>query len=507
MRFLHKFTILLSILVISSGIIQFFVFDRFFLTTTDSLLLATNEKAANNIGEQLLADFRKTEEILRIVAADPQVRENQVLLDKINSVIPEVNVIFIVDKQGVISLASGIKKNSSVNLSNREYFKHAIQGETYISGVYTSAEGREVVAIATPIIEQGIISGVVVGTVRLQEKNLTSKFDNKTFGRDGFIAIVDGQGKIVYHPERERIGKTTELFDRLQGVTGAVIMNNYSGREQYIGYSKIAELNWRVVVMTPTTERTYFRMLMTSQIIGMTILRILVVFVIGMYIVRRYMKPLDTLIAAFSTIKKGQYKEIASCGYASEFDGMIQVYNNTIKQLAEDHATLQVAADLDGLTGTYNRRSFEKTLELVKVEVESGSLNTLAIMILDLDCFKQLNDQHGHLAGDDILKSFTGIAVGIVGSRSVFRFGGDEFAIILRNIPRQGVLSMAEEIRFQCGQALTGHTVSIGIATYPSNTNSIDEVLNFADKALYISKATKNTVTEYPLSNKLVNKV
>jgi len=499
MRFLHKLAIVLCIVVIGGSFIQFFVFDHFFLTTTDSLLLEINEKAAYNIGDQLLAHFEKTKAVLKTVASDPQIRGNQGLLDKINSVIPEVNSIFILDRQGVISLGSDAEGVSTINLSQREYFQHALQGETYISGVYTSAQGREVVAIATPIIEEGIISGVVVGTVRLHENDLTSMFDNKSFGRDGLVAVTDGQGRIVYHPNRERVGKIADIVESLSGETGAIIMKNYSGREHYIGYRQIPELNWHVMVMTPTTELAHFRTLLYYQIIGMSIARILVVIVIGIYIVRRYMKPLDTLIEAFSTIENGKYKEIPSYGYAREFDGMIQVYNNTIKKLAADHATLQVAADLDALTGTYNRRSFEKILKLIKVEVESGVLETLAIMILDLDHFKQINNSYGHLAGDDILKKFTAIVVGIVGPRSVFRFGGDEFVIILRNIPRQRIISLAEKIRFQCEQALQGNTVSIGIATYPRNGDSIDVMLDLADKALYMSKDTKNTVTEYPV--------
>jgi len=62
----------------------------------------------------------------------------------------------ILDKQGAISLASGAEGFLGFNLSQREYFQKAIKGETYISGVFTSAIGREVVAIATPIIERGL---------------------------------------------------------------------------------------------------------------------------------------------------------------------------------------------------------------------------------------------------------------------------------------------------------------------------------------------------------------
>jgi diguanylate cyclase (GGDEF)-like protein len=501
MRFLHKFTLLLSALIIISSLIQFFAFDRFFLTNTNSLLLTTNKKAANNLGEQLLTYFKNTEASLQMIASDPEVRNNQKFLDKINDVIPEVNVIFILDKQGNITLASQPEKASGLNLSQRDYFQHAIKGETYISGVYTSAQGREVVAIATPITENGTISGVVVGTVWLHENKLAMMFDNKSFGRNGYIAITDQRGTVVYHSDQERIGKKGAIVDNLQGLTGSAIMENYAGAKQYIGYSKVPELDWHVIVSTPTIELAKLRSMMLYEILAVSILAIFLVIVIGNYIVRQYMKPLENLIEAFSAVKKGKYKRIASYGYATEFDEMIQVYNDTIKRLEEVHVGLKGAADIDGLTGAYNRRAFENLLELIKSELQSGSLDSIGIMLLDLDDFKKQNDIGGHLAGDDILKEFTAIAQSIVGIRAIFRFGGDEFVIILRNISDAMFLSYAEEIRLQCVRKLTDCTVSIGIATYPKNAGSIDELLNFADKALYVSKDTKNKVTEYSTSN------
>jgi diguanylate cyclase (GGDEF)-like protein len=500
MRFLHKFTLLLSTLIIVSSCIQFFAFDRFFLANTNSLLLATNEKAANNLGEQLLTYFKNTETSLQMIASDPEIRNNQELLDKINEAIPEVNVILILDKQGNISLASQPEKVSGINLSQRDYFQHAIKGETYISGVYTSAQGREVVAIATPIMENGTIVGVAVGTVWLHDNKLAMMFDNKSFGRNGYIAITDQRGIIVYHSDQERIGKKGAIVDTLQTPTGSVIMKNYSGLEHYTGYSKVPELDWHVIVSTPTVELAQFRSMMLYEILTISVFTIFLVIVIGNYTVRRYMKPLEKLIEAFSSVKKGKYKKISSYGYATEFDEMIQVYNDTIQKLEEVHIGLKGAADLDGLTGAYNRRFFDKIVDLIKGELQSGSLNSLGIMILDLDNFKRQNDTGGHLAGDDILKEFTIIAQSVVGTRSVFRFGGDEFAIILRNIPDITFLSYAEEIRLQCAKKLSSCTVSIGIATYPKNSESIDELLALADKALYASKNTKNKVTEYPAS-------
>ncbi|MBC8015438.1 MAG: GGDEF domain-containing protein [Sporomusaceae bacterium] len=497
MRFLHKFTLLLSILVILSSIIQFFTFDRFFRLTTDSLLLTINEKAANNLGESLSAYFKNIGGLVQRIASDPTIRANQEVLDKANSIIPEINGIIILDAQGTTVLVSGAEVNPSVDLSQRKYFQRALQGETYISDVFTSVSNRQVIAISTPIIENNKILGVVVGIVRLHENNLSSMFGNKSFGRDGFIEISDGHGTIVFHPDRNSIGKTAENFDTLHDLAGSTVLKVSSGQEYYIGYRKIQELNWLISVNTPTAAITEFRSMMLYQILIITIITVLLVIIIGTYTMRRYTKPLDKVIKAFSSIKEGKYKKLPLDRYATEFDEMIQVYNDTIDKLEEVHITLKGAADIDGLTGAYNRRAFDKILELLTQEIQTQSLPSLGIMILDLDHFKQLNDTQGHLTGDDVLKDFTSIAVSVVGARSVFRFGGDEFAIILRNVPREKTTAFAEEIRLQSEKKLRGCTVSIGIANYPKNANTIDEILLLADKALYISKETKNKVTSF----------
>jgi diguanylate cyclase (GGDEF)-like protein len=483
-------------LVIVTSFIQVIVFDRFFLSATDSLLLVTNEQAADNLEEQLGTYFKKIENSLKAMASDANIRDNPDVLNKMNEIIPEIDIIMILDKKGNIVGTSGVTMNvSGINLSQRDYFQRALKGETYISDVYTTALGNEVVSISTPIIENDTIAGVIVGTIRLHGNILASMFDNKSFGRDGFIAITDQQGAIVYHPDKERIGKKAMIVDSLQEQGGSTILKNYLGIEYYIGYSKVPKLNWMVSVNTPTSEITKFRRMMVYEILAISLITIVLIIAIGSYTVRHYMKPIDRLIEAFSSVKKGEYKQISPQGYAKEFAGMIQVYNDSIKNLEEVHEILEEVADRDSLTGVYNRRSFDKALELLDDKIKLASLNNVGMLMLDIDNFKSLNDTQGHLIGDEVLKEFVAITTKIVGDQSIFRFGGDEFAITLTDVPNETSAMMAEKIRLQAEQSLRGCTVSIGIASYPEHTDSIDELLNLADKALYISKESKNKVT------------
>lgn len=103
----------------------------------------------------------------------------------------------------------------------------------------------------------------------------------------------------------------------------------------------------------------------------------------------------------------------------------------------------------------------------------------------------------GHFAGDAVLKKVTEIVKSIAGEQSIFRFGGDEFVVILQNTSDEALASIAEVIRSECEKSLNGCTVSIGVAKIPKDTHSIEQLIEFADKALYISKKDKNKVTVY----------
>ncbi|WP_371380171.1 diguanylate cyclase [Sporomusa aerivorans] len=435
MRLLYKFTLLLSILVVLNSLAQFIVFDKIFISDTDALLLDINEQAANNVSMQLAENFKKIALSLKVIAADEKIRENQDTLDKINTVFSEVDVITILNRQGDILLISGNQYSPMVsNLSQREYFKQAIQGRTYISDVFTSARGFKVVSIAVPIIKNETIDGVVVGLVKLHGNSLASMFDNTLFGRNGYISILDRRGDIVYHPNKERIGQKAVIFDRLDGRKGSRILKDSSGSDQFVGYSKVPDLGWSVTINTPTADIIKNRNIMIYEILSLSIAGIFVIVLVGIYTARRYTEPLDQLVQAFNTLKDGNYKKIDSRSYEKEFHEIVHVYNKTVEKLEEVHNDLEEAADIDSLTGAYNRRAFENHFCILQQEISNCTVVSVGLCLLDIDHFKGLNDTSGHLAGDYILKRITEIMKSIAGEQAVFRFGGDEFAVILRDI-------------------------------------------------------------------------
>ncbi|WP_263770404.1 CHASE domain-containing protein [Propionivibrio soli] len=161
----------------------------------------------------------------------------------------------------------------------------------------------------------------------------------------------------------------------------------------------------------------------------------------------------------------------------------------------------------DPLTGLFNRRFMEETLER-EMSRATRSSQKLAVAIVDLDHFKALNDTFGHDAGDQVLKDFAGLLSRFrQGTDVACRFGGEEFVLILPEIEPPQAIERLEELRRwaaelepRVGDRPLGRvTVSIGLAMVPTDGASMDAVLKAADKALYAAKeAGRNRLVVSP---------
>jgi len=168
-------------------------------------------------------------------------------------------------------------------------------------------------------------------------------------------------------------------------------------------------------------------------------------------------------------------------------------YAQSVARVEESEARNRFLAYHDALTGLANRLRFDRELEAI---AEAGDHARCAVLCLDLDRFKAVNDMYGHPAGDAVIRTVAERISACVGARGlVARIGGDEFILLLRSdLDRDSVMllcdsiieSVGREIAFEGGTARVG--ASIGVAWWPDDARTAKTIIRSADEALYRAK-------------------
>jgi diguanylate cyclase (GGDEF)-like protein len=178
---------------------------------------------------------------------------------------------------------------------------------------------------------------------------------------------------------------------------------------------------------------------------------------------------------------------------------LLQEYQRDIEKV---RVHLESQSVTDVLTGVKNRRSFDLTVEEEFMRAQSR-LTTLSLLMIDVDNFKSFNDEFGHPAGDEVLRSLAHLLQSEMrNSDSLFRYGGEEFAIVLPETTLKGAFVLAERFRRAVQRApwpRRAITISVGVAATDSHTLSPRDLLQSADQALYSAKQMgRNRVTMAP---------
>jgi len=187
----------------------------------------------------------------------------------------------------------------------------------------------------------------------------------------------------------------------------------------------------------------------------------------------------------------------------------IKHYLEAAKPVIESQILMEKLKDTslrDGMTGLYNRRFLEEFIEKVMSQAERNN-DHYSILMLDVDFFKMVNDTYGHDVGDRVIVQLSKILKENIREADLaIRYGGEEFVVMLHNSTEEGVLQIANKIHSKFGQLTfdVGNTeslkktISIGIAKFPTDGDTIWKAIKYADTALYEAKNTgRNKIVEF----------
>jgi diguanylate cyclase (GGDEF)-like protein len=226
----------------------------------------------------------------------------------------------------------------------------------------------------------------------------------------------------------------------------------------------------------------------------------------GWFLARSILRPLHVLEQGVRHFGEGKLHHRIRLTNQDEFGQLAQAFNVMGSKLEESQKELVDLATLDGLTGVFNRREFNKRLQVELNQAERQGY-CCALIMFDIDHFKKLNDTHGHQSGDEALKCFAALLKQQVRPGDlVARYGGEEFGVILPHTTIQEAILVAERLR----QAVELEPVpisltktlqitsSIGVSAFPEDAGDPSSLLEAADQALYAAKrGGRNQVVSY----------
>ncbi|MNO62616.1 putative diguanylate cyclase YdaM [compost metagenome] len=368
----------------------------------------------------------------------------------------------------------------------------------YLSEPYTApSTGRMIVFMSEPMYDpDNNYLGQLGGTIYLQDHNILNMIfgnNNDIDASGSYYYIVSADGHVLFHPEKERlnvdISSNKVVQELMKGNSGQMEAINTRGVRMLAGYSSVPANGWGVVVVSPVSVIQAELLSHLRKTLGYTLIPFVILLLFAVFLAHQLAQPFVMLADLMSRVGRGKAElPVLKPHWNREADLLTKAVAIAWSNIQKHTDQLTQEAMTDPLTGLANRRSLELTMNQWIAAQFSFS-----VIVLDVDKFKFVNDTYGHLAGDEVLKQVAGILKASIRPGDVCcRYGGEEFVVILPRTKASDAYIVAERIRktLEASEVPLAMKVtsSQGIAHYPSHGNSLEELLEQADRAMYSAK-------------------
>jgi len=408
------------------------------------------------------------------------------------------NSIFRIDENGELLELSPQSIQMTGQFLTSDAIKDALTTHSpSISPPYIAATGRLILLMSEPVYDShNVYRGLIGGVIYLQEDNVLNSIlrNNKVDGLGSYYYVVGPTGRLLYHPDKSRLGddaSSNRVIDKLiHSKNGKEIVVNTKGIVNLAGYVVVPDIGWGVVSQTPITTVYQELNQHISKLVLYTLPPALLLMVLAIVLARKLAKPfvsLANVVDLFS--KSGKMAPLHSGNHWNrEADILTKTIMTAIHKMKEQTEQLSEAALTDSLTGLKNRRAMESVMQKW---IHDGV--KYAIILLDIDHFKAVNDTHGHQIGDEVIHHVVRVMISSACDRDICcRLGGEEFVVLLPEMSAGEAFTIAERIRTTLENTVspTGKqvTASMGISESVSPTDSPSYLLHLADLSLYEAK-------------------
>ncbi|MEE3715281.1 EAL domain-containing protein [Tumidithrix elongata RA019] len=337
--------------------------------------------------------------------------------------------------------------------------------------------------------------------------------------RDGMLVSTSTQDPVfIINGEQTARIKATESANPLIRVAAqkldAEILNSSSpdraiqltfeseGKRQFAQVTPLRDrlgIDWLIVVVVPEDDFMAQIHANTQMTVLLCFLALIVSVTLGLLTSRSLVQPILQMIDAADALSQGEWQRRVpeNRSGSDQLGRLAKAFNRMAAQIQEAFARLQYTADRDDLTGLPNRTAFMKKLQAAFERTEQDPTHLFAVLFLDLDSFKLVNNSLGHFVGDRLLVEVAARIQLCLGSDDTLaRFGGDEFTILLRNITnRDRAIQVAEQIAhalkrpFDLDNYEIFVNTSIGVVLSTLGNKSPESYIRDADIAMYHAKA------------------
>ena len=414
---------------------------------------------------------------------------------------------------------------ASQDFSGRSWFLDATSGRTTVIGrpERSLVDNEPVIVMAVPVLDAaGAPVAVLAGITALAAPGFLNLVQENRIGKTGgFLLISPRDGIFVAADDPQKVLADTPpsgvnlLHDRaMAGFRGTGVTINAAGVEELSAIASVPTPGWFLVARLPTAEA----FAAVTDLNGFILTNSLLVVCFGSLILfvalRRIFRPLTDAARRMHLMADGKIALAPlPIRRMDEVGELVFGFNYLLGKLREQEAALRESearmahmAHHDVLTGLPNRALFQDRLREALARAERNGVE-FALMYIDLDGFKPINDMHGHGVGDEVLRQVARRLAGALRKADlVARIGGDEFAVLL--MEQEDIRGAGQAVIRRCREAMAppieveGHSVvigiSVGLAAYPADGRNERDLLARADHAMYAAKRSAASLARVP---------